>query len=121
MSDKPTTTAEYLAAQPADKRATLRKLRATIRAAAPRAEESFSYGIPGFRLDGRPLIWFAAWSRHYALYPVSAAIVRAHATEGMVYETAKGTVRFAASKPLPFALVKKLVKARMAEVRAKKK
>ena len=118
MTDKPTTTEAYLAALGAERRSTVERLQATIRAAVPGAEESFSYGMPGFTLAGRPLLWVAAWKRHYSLYPVSAAQVAAAAAPGDVYEVEKGTVRFPASAALPYELVARLVRARAAEIAA---
>ena len=114
---KPSTVAEYLATLTDEQRAGLDTLRDVVRAVAPEAEEGISYAIPVFRLGGKPLVWVAAWKQHFSLYPLSAAIHRDFAAELEGYETAKGTVRFPASRPLPVELVKKLVAARMVELR----
>ena len=111
----------YLASIPPDARATLEKMRRQIRSVACEADEGFSYGIPAFKLAGRPLVGFAAFKRHCAFYPMSPAVLRAHAADLEGYETAKGTIRFPVDKPLPGALVKKLVKARIAEMQQRKR
>ena len=110
----PQTIDEYLAPLSKDKRAALEKLRRDIRSAAPGAEESISYQIPAFRLDGRLLVGFGAAANHCAFYP-GAFPIEAHRKELEAYDTSKGTVRFAMDKPLPATLVRKLVKTRIAE------
>jgi uncharacterized protein YdhG (YjbR/CyaY superfamily) len=106
---------EYLAALGEDQRAALEEVRATIRAAAPGAEECISYGLPAFRLDGKPLVAYGATATHCAFYPMSGTMVEAHRDELGSYDTSKGTIRFPSSDPLPAALVRRLVKARIAE------
>jgi uncharacterized protein YdhG (YjbR/CyaY superfamily) len=110
-----------LAALPDDVRTALEDLRETIRAAAPDAEESISYAVPSFKYRGRPLVSFGAGRNHCAFYVQSPAVMDAHQDELTSYDTSKGTVRFAASAPLPKPLVTKLVKARMAETDASTK
>jgi uncharacterized protein YdhG (YjbR/CyaY superfamily) len=115
MKSKAKTIEEYLAALSDDKRAALQRLRNTIRAAAPRAEECISYQLPTFRLNGKPLVAFGATANHCAFYPMSGTTVEVHQAELEGYETSKGTIRFHADNPLPVKLVRKLVKARIAE------
>jgi len=118
MASKPMTkiktTDEYLARLSDDKRVALQKLRKTIRAAAPRAEECISYQLPAYHLNGM-LVAFGATANHCAFYPMNASTVAAYSEELKDYDTSKGTIRFQADRPLPAALVRKLVKARIAE------
>ena len=107
---------DYIAAAPKDKRAALMKLRKTIKAAAPKATESLSYGIVGYKQNRERLVYFGYWKAHYALYGTSGTFIDAHAAELKPYVTSKGTIRFRADKPLPGQLVTKIVKARLAEI-----
>jgi len=111
---KPTTIDGYLAGLPDDQRAALEKLRQTIRSAAPKAEECISYSMPAFRLNG-VLVGFAAKQNHCALYPFNGSTVKAFKDDLKSFETSMGAIRFQPSKPLPAALVRKIVKARIAE------
>ncbi|MEP7309082.1 MAG: DUF1801 domain-containing protein [Acidobacteriota bacterium] len=108
------TVGDYLAQLTDDKRAALQKLRRAIKAAAPKAEECVSYGIPAFRLDGRMLVWFGAATNHCSFYP-GAFPIKAHKRELTAYTISKGTIRFRPDRPLPAALVRTIVKTRIAE------
>ena len=106
---------DYLAAVPKNKRAALAKLREAIRATIPTATEVISYGVPTFKKDGKGLVAYGAATTHCTFYLMSTGVVRAHAAELKAYEIGKGSIQFQADKPLPKALVTKLVKARIAE------
>ena len=110
---KPKSADAYLAALSADKRAALEALRKDIRAAVPQAEECISYQLPAFRLNGKFLVAYGAAANHCAFYPGS--VVQALKKELSDYNTSKGTIRFPASRPLPGALVRKLIKLRIAK------
>jgi uncharacterized protein YdhG (YjbR/CyaY superfamily) len=116
----PKNTDEYLAAVPEPARGTLNRIRAAIRAAAPaEATEAIGYGMPTFRYKGA-LVGFAAFSDHCSFFPMSGSVIEALQSELQGYETSKGTIRFPLDKPLPAALIKKLVKARVAQNESKK-
>jgi uncharacterized protein YdhG (YjbR/CyaY superfamily) len=119
MPAKPQTIDEYLAPLSNEKRGALEKLRRAIQSAAPKAQECISHQIPAFRLDGRLLVAFGAAANHCAFYP-GAYPVEAHKGELKAYGTSKGTIRFPARSPLPAKLVRKLVKARIAEHAARR-
>lgn len=110
---------DYLSVLSEDKLATLEKLRRTIKSIAPKAEEYFYYQLPAFRLDGKRLVAFGAATNHCALYPLSAAVVKNLNDDLKNYDTSPGTIRFPVDKPLPAALVRKIVKARITENEAK--
>ena len=106
----------FLSAQPDDVRAALLHLRAMIRAAAPDATEQLNYGVPAFKLRGRPFVSYGAGRDHCSFYVQSPAVMEAHAEQLMGYRTSKGTVQFTPANPLPDDLVKTLVRARADEI-----
>ncbi len=111
---------EYLAGVPEPARGTLGKVRAVIRSAAPpETTEGISYGMPAFKYKG-PLVAFAAFSDHCSLFPMNPSVIEAFKNELKGFQTSKGTIRFPVDKPLSAALVKKLVKARIAQNELKK-
>ena len=114
-SSAPKNTDEYLAGTPEPARGTLNKIRAAIRAVVPpEATEAIGYGMPTFRYKGA-LVAFAAFSNHCSFFPMSGSVLEAFQSDLKGYETSKGTIRFPVDKPLSAALVKKLVKARIAQ------
>lgn len=116
----PQTIDEYLAPLSSDKRKVLEALRKTIKAAAPKATESISYGVPTFKIDGKALIHFGAAAKHCSIYP-GPKVIRDHQDELEAYSTSKGTIRFDPERPLPAPLVKKMVRELMASRISKKK
>lgn len=115
----PRTVDEYLARVPEPSRSALVRIRAVIRSVVPPdATDTISYGIPAFKYNGT-LVWFAAFSKHCSLFP-GASVIHDFKEELRGFTTSKGTIHFTAAKPLPATLVKKLVKARIAQMREKK-
>jgi uncharacterized protein YdhG (YjbR/CyaY superfamily) len=111
---------EYLAGVPQPARSTLNKIRVAIRSAVPsEATETISYGIPAFKHKG-VLVWFAAFSNHCSFFP-TASVIEAFKNELKGFSTSKGTIHFPTDKPLPAALVKKMVKLRVAQIESKKR
>ncbi len=115
MPRKPTTIDAYLATISGEKRAALDKLRRTIRTIVPRAEECISYAIPAFRLNGKVVAGFAAAAKGCSYFPFSGSTLATLADELESYDMTKSSLHFDPAKPLPMALVRKLIKARIAE------
>lgn len=115
MKARPTTIDEYLAPVPAERRAALEKLRKIIKTIVPKAEECISYNLPAFRLEGKMLVGFGAAVKHCAFYPWSGATVKAFQAELKDFGTSKGAIRFQPEHPLPVSLLRKMIKARIAE------
>jgi uncharacterized protein YdhG (YjbR/CyaY superfamily) len=112
---------EYLAGVPEPARTTLNKIRAIIRSVVPpEATEAISYGMPAFQYKG-PLFGYAAFKNHCSLFPMGSSVIVAFQEELKGFETAKGTIRFPVDKPPAAALIKKLVKARIAQNESKVK
>ena len=111
----------YIAAATPESRKVLKAIRKAILDVAPNAEEVFSYRMPGFRLEGKALMWYAAFKAHTSVFPITAAIRKTHAAELKGLKTSTGTVQFPLDRPLPVGLVKKLAQARVAEVRRREK
>ena len=108
----------YIAAQPVPARATLRRVRATIRKALPGATEGISYRIPIYRLDGRMVLYFAGFRHHYSIYPATTRVKAALGKELTGFLHSKGTIRFALDKPVPTRLITRIAKLRAAEAAA---
>jgi uncharacterized protein YdhG (YjbR/CyaY superfamily) len=114
---------DYIAAQPAGRQQTLKRVRASIRKALPTADEMLTYKIPTYKLNGRAVIYFAGWQAHYSIYPATPALIAAFATELDAYEISKGTIRFPYEGRVPPGLIQRLAafRAREAASRIPKK
>jgi uncharacterized protein YdhG (YjbR/CyaY superfamily) len=112
---------EYLAGVPEPARSRLREVRATVRSVVPaEAAECISYQMPTFKYKASPAIYFAAFAKHCSLFPASLAVIAKFKEELKGFDISKGTIRFPVDKPFPPALLKKMVKARLAEIERKK-
>lgn len=111
-----TTVAAYLDTLSREHRVAVEKLINIVKAAAPQLEEGLSYSVPNYKLNGKPVIGIAAAKTHTGLYVMSKAVIKAFSAELKVYDTAKGSIRFPLDAKLPAALIKRIVKARVAEV-----
>jgi len=116
----PATVEDYLVELPADRRAVVESMRATIRAAAPEALETIAYSMPALRgRDGRFVVSYAAYKQHYSLFPASAVVVKELGAELTPFIARKSTIQFPASRPVPLDLVARVVAIRAAEVAAR--
>lgn len=109
---------EYISAQPESARAVLQRVRAILRKAVPEAQEQISYQIPAYKLHGQPVLYFAGWRRHYALYPITAGLRAKFGDALAPYEASKGTLRFPLEQPMPARLIERLAKFRAQEAAA---
>jgi len=112
----PTDVDEYLAALAPEQREALERLRRLISSTVPEAVEALYYRMPAFRFRGRPLVAYAAFKGHCSLFPLSPQVIEAHAADLAGFSTSKGTIQFDPDRPLPGALVERLVRARQAEI-----
>jgi uncharacterized protein YdhG (YjbR/CyaY superfamily) len=106
---------EYIASQPDGVQSVLNRVRSTIRKAVPEAEETISYEIPAYKLQGDRVLFFAGWKQHYSLYPATARVVEAFKDDLAPYEVSKGTIRFPLSEPVPVELIGRIAKFRAKE------
>jgi uncharacterized protein YdhG (YjbR/CyaY superfamily) len=118
--DKRESVEAYFGSLPRDQRAALQKLREAIAAAAPQASEGITYSMPGFLLGGKGFVAYAAFKDHYSFFPMSIEAIRAHRDELGARVTGKGTIAFGYDERLPTALVKKIVRTRLAQATAKR-
>lgn len=116
MKTAPDNVAAYIAGFPRPVQTVLKRVRSIIRKAVPGAEEVISYRIPAFKVDGRTVLYFAAWKEHYSVYPSNARLVAAFKNKLSRYELSKGTIRFPLSEPVPVKLLEGIAKFRAKEV-----
>ena len=110
---------EYIAAQPRAVQPILRKVRAAIRKAVPKAEEMITYQIPTYKLDGERVVYFAGWAKHYSIYPAIGQVAVALREELEPYKVTKGTIRFPLDQPVPVGLIGRIAKIRAKEATAR--
>ncbi|HTC86748.1 MAG TPA: DUF1801 domain-containing protein [Bryobacteraceae bacterium] len=115
MPLSPKSVDEYIAAQPAAAQDILGRVRSAIRKAIPRAEEMISYKIPTYKLQNRPVLYFAGWKQHYSLYPITDRVVAAFNADLAPYEITKSTIRLPLSLPVPVTLIARIAKFRAKE------
>lgn len=106
----------YIAAQPEERRAVLRRVREIIRKALPKAEETISYQIPAYKVPGGTAIFFAGWAKHYSLYPVSEDVLAELGADASVYTFSKGTMRFRLDAPVPSGLITRIAKLKAKQI-----
>ena len=109
---------DYLASQPEAVRVILERVRGIIRRGLPGAAEAISYQIPTYKLNGKAVIYFAGWKKHYSLYPINDRVKAAFEGEIAQYELSKGTIRFPLSDPVPTKLIERIVRFLAKEVSA---
>jgi uncharacterized protein YdhG (YjbR/CyaY superfamily) len=117
----PNTVDEYVSAQPEVLRPKLEQVRAAIRRAVPEAQEVIGYGMPGYKLNGKPLLYFAGFKRHYSLFAASGTFFASLEKELREYEQRKGTIHFPLNKPVPVQLISRIAKLRAAGISATSK
>lgn len=111
---------DYLASQPDESREILQRVRDTIRKAIPKAEETISYQIPTYKVDGAAAIYFAGWKQHFSIYPATRTLLADLSDDLAPYRIVKGTIRFGLSDPPPLELIRRIAKHRANEVAAKR-
>jgi uncharacterized protein YdhG (YjbR/CyaY superfamily) len=116
-----TSVKDYIASKPKATRTALERVRKAIRKAVPKAEESISYQMPAFTLDGRPVLYIAGWKEHFSLYPAGDPLLAAFKTELAPYKRSKGTIRMPLSEPVPVNLIERIARFRVDQLTAREK